>query len=83
MKPDFRDILFWIFLIFSLILIVWNVFGNSPTEFIAMVTILLTIFLKTWQISERQVKSDMRFGMLARDFRNHIQEHKQQFQKPH
>jgi hypothetical protein len=89
---DIRDVIFWIFLIFSVGLLVWNVFGNSPTEFLALVAILFTIFLKTWQISDRQIKSDMRFGMLARDFKslsgdfkehlrnydNHLKDHNQQ-----
>jgi len=69
MRTDVRDILFWIFLILGVVLLVWNVFGNSPTEFIALVAIMFTILLKIWSVSDRQLKSDMRFKVLARDFK--------------
>jgi len=69
MRTDVRDILFWIFLILGVVLLVWNVFGNSPTEFIALVAIMFTILLKIWPVSDRQLKSDMRFKVLARDFK--------------
>ena len=79
MKPDIRDVLFWIFLILGIILLVWTVFGNSPTEFIALVTIMFTVLLKVWKISDRQIKMDTEFkGLkhsfirLADDFKQHI-----------
>lgn len=75
MKTDIREILFWIFLILGIILLVWAVFGDSPTEFIALATIMFTVLLKVWTISDRQIKSEMRFKALAKDFKEHI-EHK-------
>lgn len=71
MKIDIRDILFWIFLIIGLALLIWNVFGNSQTEFIALVTLIFTVLLKTWSISDRQIKLEMRFNSLAKDFKEH------------
>jgi len=32
---DIKDILFWIFLLLGIGLLLWNVLGNSPEEFIA------------------------------------------------
>ena len=72
MKTDIKDILFWLFLIIGIILLIWSVFGNSPTEFIALVTLMFTLLLKTWSISDRQIKSEMKFNALARDFKEHI-----------
>lgn len=71
MKIDIREILFWIFLILGIILLIWSVFGDSPTEFIALTTILFTILLKIWTISDKQIKLEMRFNALARDFKEH------------
>lgn len=68
---DIRDALFWIFLIFGVILLIWAVFGNSPTEFIALITILFTILLKIWTISDRLIKLEMKFNVLARDFKEY------------
>ncbi len=66
---DIKDILFWIFLIFGMVLLIWNVFGNSPTEFIALVAIIFTVLLKVWKVSDRQIKSEVKFNFLANDFR--------------
>ena len=68
MKIDIREILFWIFLILGMILLVWNVFGNSPSEFIALATIMLTMLLKIWQISDRQIRQEMKFDNLKNSF---------------
>lgn len=72
MKMDIRDILFWIFLLLSIILVLWAIFGNSPTEFIAIITLIFTLLLKIWSISDRLIRLEMRFNALARDFKEHI-----------
>lgn len=71
MKTDIRDILFWIFLILGIILLIWTVFGKSPSEFIALVVLIFTVLLKVWKISDRQIRLEMRFRALARDFKEH------------
>lgn len=74
MRIDIKEILFWILLILSIILIIWNVFGNSPTEFIALVSLIFTLLLKVWSVSDKQIKLEMRFNALAKDFKEHIRE---------
>ena len=66
---DIRDILFWIFLVIGMILLIWSVFGDSPTEIVTIGVLIFTVLFKTWSISDRQIKSDMKFNLLARDFR--------------
>ena len=51
-RKDILNILFWIFLIISIILLVWYIFGNSPTELAITMTFLLTLLLKMWAISD-------------------------------
>ena len=63
-----QDILFWIFLILGVILIVWNIFGDSPTEFFALLTLMFTLLLKTWSISNRTIKFETRFNTLEKSF---------------
>jgi len=74
-----KEILFWIFLIFGLILLIWSVFGKSPTEFIALVALIFTVLLKTWSINDRQIKFEMKlknlennFIRLANDFKKQV-----------
>ena len=69
---DIKNTLFWIFFIISIGLLIWNIFGNSPTEFIALMTFIFTILLKVWSISDRQIKLEMRFSALAKDFKEHV-----------
>ncbi len=69
---NIKEALFWVFLIISMILLIWNVFGNSPTEFITMVAILFTVLLKVMLISERLAKLETKFYYLARDFKEYV-----------
>jgi len=68
MNLDIKNMLFWIFLTVGLVLLLWNVFGKSPTEFIALVTLIFTVLLKTWSISDKQIKQEMSFKALVKDF---------------
>ncbi len=72
MKLNIKEILFWIFLTIAMALLIWNVFGNGPSEFITMVAILFTILLKVISISERLTKIETKFNFLAKDFKEHI-----------
>mgnify|MGYP001577205276 CR=1 FL=1 len=80
---NIKEILFWIFLFISMGLLIWTVFGNSPTEFAALAGLIFTLMLKMWSIGERQVRLEMRFNGLVKDFKNlakdfkeHINENK-------
>ncbi len=59
MKLSFKDIIFWVILILALALLLWNVFGNSPTEFITIISIIFMVVLKMWSISDAQIKTDI------------------------
>jgi hypothetical protein len=60
MKLDIREIGFWIVLILAMSLLLWNVFGNSPSEFLALVGIIFVVVIKLWFVSDRQIITDMR-----------------------
>ena len=72
MKIDIKEILFWIILILAIILLLWNIFGNSPSEFITMITLIFAVLLKVWSISDKQIRAGMKFNTLAKDFKEHI-----------
>lgn len=40
------NIFFWIFMIISLILLIWYVFGHSPAEFYLLFSLIITIIFK-------------------------------------
>ena len=61
---NIKEILFWIFLILSIILLLWYVFGNTPSEFFTIITIILMITLKIWSISDRNIRLEMQLKSL-------------------
>ncbi len=64
MKINWKNILFWIFLIIAIILLIWNVFGSTPSEFITIISIIFMLVLKIWSISDRQIKLETKFDSL-------------------
>ena len=52
-------------------LLIWAVFGDNPTEFIALAGLIFTLMLKMWSIGDRLVRLEMRFNSLAKDFKEH------------
>lgn len=71
MRVDFRDVLFWVFLILTVVLLFWYMFGNSPMELFVSSGIAGIIFLKMWSLNERQIRLEMGtrngFNMIKRD----------------
>ena len=67
---NIKEILFWIFLIISVILVFWYILGNTPNEFIAIITIVFMVILKLWIISDRQIKLEAKFNMLNNTVKN-------------
>ena len=60
MKINIKDILFWIFLLIAVALLLWFIFGNSPTEFFTILSLIFMIVLKLWSISDRQLITEMK-----------------------
>lgn len=57
-KKQILNILFWIFLIIGIIMIIWKIFGNSPTDIEILIPFIIMILLKLWSNNEniREVK---------------------------
>ncbi len=51
-RSKILNILFWIALIISIILVIWRIFGNSPTELNIVIVLFLTLMFKVWAISD-------------------------------
>ena len=75
-KSKILDILFWIFLIISVILLIWAVFGQSPTELYVLLPILLTLLLKIWSINDRLLRLEInvsnKLNSLEKDLKEHL-----------
>ena len=71
LKRKILDILFWILLIIGIILLLWYIFGNSPTELAITITFILTLLLKVWSISDNlnnfQYKTILSFHKIRED----------------
>ena len=58
----------------GIILLLWYIFGNSPTELAIILTFALTILLKVWSISDNlkdfQYKTSLSFHKVRGDINN-------------
>lgn len=63
-RKDILNILFWTALIIVTLLILWRIFGNSPSDLSIMISALFTILLKMWAISDelKEFKHEIRFS---------------------
>ena len=71
MKINFRDVLLWIFLVLTIVLLLWYMFGDSPTEVIIYSVVAGFVLVKMWDFNERLTRVEMGtrngFGMMKRD----------------
>jgi len=70
MTVNIKEILFWVFLVISIVLLVWSVFGNSPSEFIALVAIILMVVLKVWSIGDKQIVTDSKVDNIDKNIKD-------------
>lgn len=66
------EILFWILLAVTIILILWRIFGESPSDFSIIISIGLMLLLKMWAMSDetKEFKHEVRmsFARVKQDF---------------
>lgn len=63
-----QEIIVWILIILSAIIILWYIFGNSPTLEQAILILILTLSITT--LVKLKVL-ETKFNFLARDFKEH------------
>jgi len=51
-KKQILNILFWILLVIGIALLIWKIFGKSPTDLAVMMPFILMLILKMWSISD-------------------------------
>jgi len=50
------DILAWILLIIGVILLIWYLLGNSPTELLVILPFIFMLVFKLWSLSDNFIK---------------------------
>ena len=51
-RKQILNTLFWILLIIGIILVIWKIFGDSPTDLQIILTFMLMLLFKIWAISD-------------------------------
>lgn len=51
-RKQIFNALFWMLLIIGIILVIWKIFGNSPTDLQIILTFMLMLLFKIWSISD-------------------------------
>ncbi len=59
MRLNFRRILFWVFAVICIVLLLWLIFGNSPTELFVSSAVVILIIVKIWEMNEKLIKVEM------------------------
>lgn len=68
-----QDIIIWILFILTIIIVLWYIFGSSPTFEQAILLLILTLSITTIiKVSILETK----FKFLARDFKEHVKHKK-------
>lgn len=60
MKINFKSMLAWIFLLVAVVLVLWLIFGDSPTELTVFSVVAGFVLVKMWDMGERQTELEMR-----------------------
>ena len=72
-KKNILNILFWIALVVTVLLVLWKIFGSSSSDLSIAITFGLVILFKMWAISydlnEFKHEVKMSFGNVKSDFK--------------
>ena len=71
-KNKILNIIAWIFIILGVILLIWRIFGSSPSADAVVIILLVGLLFKVRIIGEDLSKLKVGFKFLARDFKQHI-----------
>lgn len=78
-KTQLLNIIAWIFIIIGMILLIWRVFGSSPSEYNVLIALTIGLLFKVMAIdsSLSSLRTDHNnlkrsFIALATDFKEHI-----------
>lgn len=58
-KINWDEVEFWVFAVICMVLLLWLIFGNSPTELFVSSAVVILIIVKMWDINEKQIKIEM------------------------
>jgi len=63
-RKEILNILFWILLVVGIGLVLWKIFGNSPSDLSIMLTFTLMLLFKMWGVSDelKDFKSDVKIS---------------------
>lgn len=63
-RKDILNTLFWILFVIVIILIIWRIFGNNPSDLAIILTALLMLLLKMWSIGDdlKDFKHETKFS---------------------
>lgn len=53
LKRKILNILFWILLVIGLIMIIWKIFGKSPSDVAILIPFIVMLLIKIWSNSDR------------------------------
>lgn len=75
-KNQILNIIAWILIITGVILLIWKIFGSSPSGETILIALVTGLLFKVMIIGNDITKLKIGFKFLARDFKEHIKQKK-------
>ena len=59
-KISIKEILFWLFLVISVVLVLWTIFGDSPSDIFVSSAVIVMVVMKMWIMNDKLVRLEIR-----------------------
>lgn len=69
-KTKILNLLFWIFLIVGVILLIWRIFGQTPSELLVILPFIFTILFKIWSIGDELKEHKIDYNVFKENIKN-------------
>ncbi len=74
-----KEILFWLLILTSIVLLIWRILGNSPTTDLVIYPLIIALVINAWTINgsvsslkTRMQNFEKQFAAMAIDFKEHL-----------
>lgn len=69
-KNQVVEILTWLFLVIGIALLIWHIFGHSPSEVYVLLPFILFLITKTWGISNELKEHKINYHIFKETVKN-------------
>ncbi len=80
LKRKILNIIFWIALIVGIIMVLWRIFGDSPTDLAIITPFIVMLISKMWDMNEAIIEVGHQVKILSMNTKSAFEKVKQDFE---